>query len=207
MRRHIRIRSGKTVADRQAGAAAPNKTGRAETISGDAPCPDLCRNAGPQQSGTKQWHVHIYTQLRARAFIIVRAQDPRMLGAAPRRSRMYSGARMAERAPLASARPPAGPTARGSVGPAWAAREASPLPRRRARRRRLDIVRRPWAIASPAPAHRIGAHRLWGKEMRGRGCGAVGAGCELSTSRIWCSILESSLTSRRKNTSCTRLCR
>ena len=56
--------------------------------------------------------------------------------------------------------------------------------------------------------HRIGAHRLWGKEMRGRaGCGAIGAGCELSTSRIWCSILESSVTSSRLNTSCTRLCR
>ena len=55
--------------------------------------------------------------------------------------------------------------------------------------------------------HRIGplAHRLWDKEMRGRGCGAIGAGCELSTSRSWCSILESSLTSRRLNTSCTQL--
>ena len=56
--------------------------------------------------------------------------------------------------------------------------------------------------------HRIGAHRLWGKEMRGRaGCGAIGAGCELSTSRSWCSILESSVTSSRLNTSCTQLCR
>ena len=55
--------------------------------------------------------------------------------------------------------------------------------------------------------HRIGAQALWGKGMRGRGCGAIGAGYELSTSRSWCSILESSVTSSRLNTSCTRLCR
>ena len=106
-----------------------------------------------------------------------------------------------------------------SSRPAWAAREARPLPRRRARRRRLHVARRPWAsaISAPAPHWRTGGqelwgtalppHWLWGKEMRGRGCGAIGAGCELSTSRSWCSILESSLTLRRLNTSCTRLSR
>ena len=52
--------------------------------------------------------------------------------------------------------------------------------------------------------HRIGPQALWGKGMRGRGCGAIGAGYELSTSRSWCSILESSVTSSRLNTSCTR---
>ena len=132
--------------------------------------------------------------------------------------------------PCASSRPPSRNTQhtnRGTLAsppssrPAWSARGARLLPRRRARRRRLHVARRPWASASPAPAPhwRTGAkscelwgkalppHWLWGKEMRGRGCGAIGAGCELSTSRSWCSILESSVTSSRLNTSCTRLSR
>jgi hypothetical protein len=52
---------------------------------------------------------------------------------------------------------------------------------------------------------RIGAGRLR-QRCEGEAVG-LGAGCELCTSRSWCSILTSSRTSSRLNTSCTRLCR
>ena len=86
-------------------------------------------------------------------------------------------------------------------------RGARPLPRRRARRRRLDIARRPWAFASPAPATALVHTGCGAKRCEVEQAGTIGAGCELSTSRVWCSILESSVTSSRLNTSCTRLCR
>ena len=68
-----------------------------------------------------------------------------------------------DRGPLASP---------SSSRPAWAARGARPLPRRRARRRRLDVARRPWASASPAPAQRIGTQAVGQRDARSRlwGC-------------------------------------